>query len=331
MRAAHARARTASGRAALGGAVLLVVGVAAGLVACSGAAPVAPAVPVTSAAAVHDVSAALSAERAAMPSAVRAACSSDSAWHPSLSAASRRAAEEILDGLQETGIAITPEQRTAAIDVARKRVFWWVVRTMLVGARLHNAGVVELPGVKTANGAPLRVYRTAFTPTPAAPNSCVQALLAAGGVRHIVNLYAGPMTTSDLEQAERAAVEAAGGTYQNARDDAEAAHWREQVRDGHDPREAMRAVARIVREHVLRPGGKAPQGNVHVHCGGGMHRTGMVMGVIERCLAGASMAAVEARYKAHVGWRSESDPGGYEAANVAFIRSFDCSLVQPAR
>jgi hypothetical protein len=298
---------------------------------CSGGSAAVRTAAASSAPHADPVSTALQQERAAMSPAVRAACSADNAWHPSLSAASRRAAEEILDGFERAGIAIAAEQRAAAVDIARKRVFWWVVRTMLVGARLHNAGMVELPSVRTAGGAPLRVYRTAFTPTPDAPSSCVHALLSAGGVRHIVNLYAGPMTTSDLEHAERAAVESAGGTYQNARDDAEAAHWREQVRDGDDPRQAMLAVARIVREHVLRPGGNAPRGHVQVHCGGGMHRTGMVMGVIERCLAGASMEAVQARYKAHVGWRSEAEPGGYEAANIEFIRTFDCALVQPAR
>lgn len=275
-----------------------------------------------------EVAAALRRERAQLPSAVAAACTSDNAWHPALSAAARAAAEEIVDALPGVGVEVPAAQRGAAVDVVRKRVFWSVVRNLLIGARLHNVGVFVVPGHSTADGQPLRIYRSAFTPAPGKPGSCVRALLDAGGVRHIVNLYAGPMTTQDLEDDERRAVTAADGTYANARDDARAANWREHAREGGADREAMQAVAAIIRDQILRPAGAAPRGHVQIHCGGGMHRTGMVMGVVERCLGGESMAAISARYKAHVGWRSAQDPGGFEAQNIAFIRDFDCSLLE---
>lgn len=276
-----------------------------------------------------EVAAALRQERAQLPPAVAAACTSDNAWHPALSAAARLAAEEIVDALPAAGVEVPAAQRDAAVDVVRKRVFWSVVRNLLIGARLHNVGVFVVPGHQTAGGEPLRIYRSAFTPMPGKAGSCVRALLDAAGVRHIVNLYAGPMTTQDLEAAERRAVTEAGGTYANARDDARAANWREHAREDGADREAMQAVAAIIREQILRPGGVAPRGHVQVHCGGGMHRTGMVMGVVERCVGGASMSAITARYKAHVGWRSAQDPGGFEAENIAFIRDFDCSLLRP--
>ncbi len=91
---------------------------------------------------------------------------------------------------------------------------------------------------------------------------------------------------------------------------------------------AQQAVAKIINNNLLRPGGKAPKGNLHVHCGGGMHRTGMVVGVIDRCLNGTPMDRIEADYKRHVGWRSPQTPGGFEKANVAFIRDFDCKLLK---
>lgn len=274
-----------------------------------------------------EVASALQRERAQLPPAVAAACSSDNAWHPALSAAARAAATEIIDALPGAGVEVPAARRGDAIDVVRKRVFWSVVRNLLIGARLHNVGVFVVPGRTTADGQPLRIYRSAFTPNPGTQGSCVHALLASAGVRHIVNLYAGPMTTQDLEDEERRAVTAAGGTYANARDDARAANWREHAREGGADREAMLAVAAIIRDQILRPAGTAPRGHVQIHCGGGMHRTGMVMGVVERCLGGESMPAISARYKAHVGWRSAQDPGGFEAQNIAFIRDFDCSLL----
>jgi hypothetical protein len=58
-----------------------------------------------------------------------------------------------------------------------------------------------------------------------------------------------------------------------------------------------------------------------------MHRTGMVFGVIERCLGRASDEAVIARYRRHVAWVSPEQPGGYEQNNVDFILGFDCALL----
>jgi hypothetical protein len=59
-----------------------------------------------------------------------------------------------------------------------------------------------------------------------------------------------------------------------------------------------------------------------------MHRSGMIVGVVERCLNGTPMATVRARYLQHVGWKDEAHPGGAEADNLRFIEEFDCSLLQ---
>ena len=59
-----------------------------------------------------------------------------------------------------------------------------------------------------------------------------------------------------------------------------------------------------------------------------MHRTGMVVGVIDKCVNGTSLQTLEDDYKRHVAWRSSADTGGYEAENVAFIKEFDCSLLK---
>ena len=94
-------------------------------------------------------------------------------------------------------------------------------------------------------------------------------------------------------------------------------------------KQAQTAVATLINTQILRPNQSLPKGNVHVHCGGGMHRTGMVLGILDRCLNGASPERVEATLKKHTAFKSDEHPGGYERGNLAFILGFDCGLLTP--
>ena len=58
-----------------------------------------------------------------------------------------------------------------------------------------------------------------------------------------------------------------------------------------------------------------------------MHRTGIIVGVVEKCVNHEPMEQVEENYQAHVGWRDAEHPGGYEEGNVRFLREFDCALL----
>ena len=40
------------------------------------------------------------------------------------------------------------------------------------------------------------------------------------------------------------------------------------------------------------------------------------------------MEQIAAEYRRHVGYISESKPGGFEPLNLRFIREFDCSLIK---
>lgn len=254
-------------------------------------------------------------------------CNGIQTWNPHLRADAKAAASEMLSDLGKLGATVPADQADAARKALAEVVMWRMVRATLVDGNQNNLGAVQVPSVRTRNGAPLLLFRTGFTPRPDAPGSCYASLVQTGGVRHVVNLYGGPMPTADLEAGEQATVQAAGGTYFTARNAAgPQKNWREDMREGQDPQVVMQAVAAIVQE-VLHPGGQPPAGNVLVHCGGGMHRTGMVVGIIERCVNHADPAVVETGYKRHVGWRSERDPGGFEPANLAFIQAFDCSLL----
>lgn len=260
-------------------------------------------------------------------------CNGRQVWNSSLRADADATVDEIMAELSAFEVEVGPDKQKPLRKRLRSRVMWRLVRNLLIAGHHNNLGVVALPGVKTADGRPVLLFRSGFTPDPDAADSCFQSLVRAGRVRHVANLYGGPMHTTDLEQAERAALQKAGGTYFLARGaSGAAADWREHLREGADAKAAQlaahKAVAAIINDNLLRPAGKAPTGNLHVHCGGGMHRTGMVVGIIDRCLNNADPAKIAADYKRHVGWRSDARPGGFEASNLDFISTFDCALLR---
>ncbi len=259
-------------------------------------------------------------------------CNTDRVWSHGIGAEAAATAGQAIDTLRAAGVTLDPAQLEAARKPLRKAMMWRLIRALIVAGDNNNLGVIPLRGVKRADGQPVILFRSGLTPQPAASGSCFGSLVGAGGVRHVLNLYAGPMVTGDLEDAEQRAVKAAGGRYFLARQAAEPLRsWRDRLRHGTSPADrkaAMTAVARIINENILRPGGALPKGNVHVHCGGGMHRTGMIVGVLDRCINGAKEATLTRDYRRHVAWQSEARPGGFEADNLRFIQSFDCSLLK---
>ncbi len=266
---------------------------------------------------------------AANPADIR--CNSQRTWNPSLRAEAKAGAQFMLTQLQGLGLTVPADSLEAARKVLADALTWRMVRATIVDGDQNNLGIVAVKDRQTADGKPLLLFRSGFTPRPGQAGSCLQSLVAVGA-KHGVNLYEGPMPTADLAAAEQQTFTRAGGTYFNVQEDAELASWRDELRD--DPaanQKAMAAVARVIREAILQPGGRDPQGHVVVHCGGGMHRTGMVVGVLERCWNGAPRAVWEAAYRRHVAWQSDAQPGGFEPANLAFIAQFDCSLVQKNR
>lgn len=239
----------------------------------------------------------------------------------------------VLAAVEKAGATLDEKAKAELRKDLVDKVFWRMVQTQIVDGELHNLGAVVVADRTLPDGRPMLLVRTAFTAEPASPDSCVQSLVAAG-VRHIVNLYAGPMPTEALEADERKAVSAAGGSYFTAREHPEATSFRENLREGDSPetqKAAMQAVAKLIQEQILSPGGQAPKGHVQVHCGGGMHRTGMVVGVLERCWNRTPLPLVAEHYKRHVGWRSDRSPGGFEEKNLEFIANFDCGLLRPAQ
>lgn len=256
-------------------------------------------------------------------------CRSDVLWNPTVMNDAQAATRDILEGLAADGEAV---QRIAAQEKLAETVRWWMIRTVILSSNSHNFDVVALNGVKNSEGKPVLLFRTGITPHPEEVGSCFQSLLANAGVRHVVNLYEGKMPATDLANAERQTLESFGGVYYEAsRGSDDEGQWRARLKANNTPaeqRNAMQVVARIINEQILRPAGNLPRGNILIHCGGGMHRTGMIVGVIERCINGASQNDIESHYKAHTAWQSDAFPGGFEQGNLDFIRAFDCNLLK---
>lgn len=260
-------------------------------------------------------------------------CNGRQTWSSTVGPDAETGTHDILHAIEGHAGATLPAKETPEREAMEREVEemlrWRLIRMILLGGNYNNLGAVPVQGLTTDSGAPVILYRTGITPDPAGEGSCFKSLVDDGGVLHAVNLYAGAIPTRDLDDAERRTVEAAGGSYFLGRTvDPGSASWRSAMRkDPSKTREAMETVARIINENVLRPGGGKPKGNVLVHCGGGMHRTGMVVGVVQRCINGVAPEVIERQYKLHTAYRGSQDTGGYEAENIEFVQEFDCSLL----
>jgi hypothetical protein len=219
----------------------------------------------------------------------------------------------------------------ADIHGGMRIVIGYLVRFLYQVAQPQNLGALALRGLgylEDGKKKPLVIYRSGVMTDAENAASCFQDLLRVGGVRHVVNLYSGHMPFYQFIDKEAAVARRMNASHKNVR-----ARWRELVKRPADfdknKEAAMKVIGRIINEEILRPGGKAPRGNVYFHCGGGMHRSGMVYGILQRCINGAPKAEVERDYKRHTGYVSAAEKGGFEALNLRFIEEFDCALLQP--
>lgn len=256
----------------------------------------------------------------------RITCNGRVVWISELGTLSKRA---IADIVERQGVQFTPAQRKHSERV----ILGYLVRLVFQQLGTQNLGAMRLKGWsyldKAGNKHPLLVFRSGVTTDASAPGSCLRSLLGAGDVKHIVNLYGGHFPLHEFIKAEKVVARQLGATHFDVA--ASGNRWRKLIKKPQDYQknraQAMQMVASLIRDKILRPGGKKPTGNIYFHCGGGMHRSGMIFGILRRCINGDDMKLIEDEYKQHTAFRSLKEPGGYEALNVRFIREFDCSLL----
>jgi len=166
--------------------------------------------------------------------------------------------------------------------------------------------------------------------------SVYRNMIKNANVKHVVNLYAGPYPLKDVHQKEKQIIEENGGTHHDERDVRPLRKWRYLIQkpEGYNNEdkkvEAMDIVANVIKD-ILLPKGKEPKENenVLIHCGGGMHRTGMIIGIIRKVFSDADMEKdIIPDYRRHVAFVSEKDPRGREPLNEQFIKDFPADKIK---
>ncbi len=258
-------------------------------------------------------------------------CNSAVRWEEGLN----RYAKQIVAGIVAE-LGASPD--LAALKRANHHALGFLVRSYFEQTRLHNLGAMELRGQswRDEKGVrrPLLVFRSGLVlEEGGGASACFRSLIQHAHVRHVINLYTGTFPFKDLIANEKRFATSLGASYFDA-NDAAAGNWRQLIEEEKDFRRnlprVMRGLAAFIREQILAPGGAPPRGNLYFHCGGGMHRSGMVFGVLRRCLNHDPFPLIEEEYRRHVGWRSAREPGGFEPLNLELIRAFDCALLRGA-
>ena len=262
-------------------------------------------------------------------------CNSDNWWLETLKDESKLSAELLQEKLKTHSLLSENSAPSEVHDVLNDHMMSWIVRTGLILRGGHNFGAIVLKNHywqdESGRRQPLVIFRSAYTAYPERDGSCFGSLLENANVKHVVNIYGDDFIyVQDLDQAESHAAESAGATYALT-DKMDYGPWRHTIAEYPLPSaertRAMKDVARLINEQILHPGGDPPRGNILIHCGGGMHRTGMIIGILQKVINGMPMEAIAAEYRYHVSYQNEDDPGGFEQGNLDFIRDFDPLLI----
>ena len=162
------------------------------------------------------------------------------------------------------------------------------------------------------------VYRSSFM---AGKKECLSRLVNDNRVLSIFSYYSGSLKESSktLSDEERRTFADLGGKFYhqplNYEDD-----FKKSSKEG-----VFEKVTEIIKAIDHAPG------NVLIHCYGGINRTGVLFGVMQKCLNKIPIEDVLNEYKCHTGWESEERVGGYEIDNEIAIREYPCEkLYSPA-
>lgn len=68
-------------------------------------------------------------------------------------------------------------------------------------------------------------------------------------------------------------------------------------------------------------------GPVLLHCLGGEQKTGVIYGIMQKCINKVPMSEIIEEYKCHTAWQSPQNLGGYRQWNVDFIKNFPCEYL----
>merc|ERR1712086_1053791 len=178
---------------------------------------------------------------------------------------------------------------------------------------------------------PVLLIRCGTMMQTALPGSPFQSILEHGRVAHVFNIYSGHFPLYDNIDKEQELCGERGIQYYNEATDSSNYSFRKLIEseasfEQHKAK-AFKLCARQL-QLILRPQGQDPKGNLVIHCGGGMHRTGMLVGILRRyCNPDDDIEDIVNDYRQHVAWQDPENPGGAEELNERFIREFDLTAI----
>ncbi|MEC8460871.1 MAG: hypothetical protein VXY77_01545 [Pseudomonadota bacterium] len=70
------------------------------------------------------------------------------------------------------------------------------------------------------------------------------------------------------------------------------------------------------------------QGSVHLHCYQGMHETGVIFGVLQKCIQHAPDQEVIATYHRYTAYRDKLHAGFSSNRNIQTILAYPCERIQ---
>lgn len=187
----------------------------------------------------------------------------------------------------------------------------WVTKYNNLGGSLFNF----------PKGAKKVVYRSSFL---SGQPQCVSDLVKDKNVQSVVMLYSGDNSTyksmlakeTDLFQASGAISYLRVLDYDIPDTDATEGLDRKVVE------KIFPTVTNIVKEISTLPG------NVLIHCYGGMHRTGILYGVMQKCLNKLPIDLIIDEYRCHTAWQSPEKPGLAWKAHEDIFREFPCEMLE---
>lgn len=146
--------------------------------------------------------------------------------------------------------------------------------------------------------------------------ACLNHLVKKKNVRNIFNLYNGSFKSAVfLRQAEKKYFYKVNGKkYTHIKD--------YEYKLKHQTKEQLfNKISEMVNSIVETPG------NSVLHCYGGMHRTGILYGILQKCVNGLKIEQVINEYRCHTAYKSKEDEGGRNPKNEDVIREFPCQIL----
>lgn len=263
-------------------------------------------------------------------------CNRDVTWDKELNNYSAEAAANI-QALYSGYISNIGDKKDDLLSESKKIIRNLVIRTVLISGNNNNLGAFPLKDHywtdENGKKRPLTVFRSAITPWPLKSDSCFRSLLKNGKVKYVINLYDGKIPIQDhIDMEKEVAKELGAGYFDTADPQLGGTSFRGLVKrkeDYQDPERKKKSVEELATllNKTIFSYMKKPEGNIYLHCGGGMHRSGMVSGIIQKCVNKMDIKTIQEGYARHVGFQSDDDQGGFEELNLQYIKEFDCGLL----